>query len=123
MDKKSINLPERSNIVKEVARVPEIFNRQVNMFDLFVSGRYVFMVGWLRYGGGGRNKSWIAAAVCRDDSEIFIEKFDDLDAGDDDALRSFDYIKDHADYYAVGETPSQALKAVEDQIAEFRATL
>ncbi|WP_119686430.1 hypothetical protein [Acinetobacter ursingii] len=93
------------------------------MFDSFVSGRYVFMVGWLRYGGDGPDKSWMAAAVCRDDHEIFVEIFDDLDAGDDDALRAFDYIKDHADYYAFGETPSLALKAIEDQIIVFMSTL
>ncbi len=89
------------------------------MSDSYLGSTYRFVVGWLRYGGAGPTKSWMAAAVYRDNSDVFVEKFDDLDAGDYEALNAFDYIKEHADYYAFGETPSLALKAVEDQIAEY----
>ena len=47
----------------------------------------------------------------------FAEKFDDLDAGDMDASLALNVIKEHADYYAWGESPSKALHAVEERIA------
>ena len=122
-EKKYVDITERSNIVKKLEKVPEILNRKVDRADSYLGSTYSFFVGWLRYGGGGPAKAWIAAAVYNDNSEVFAEKIDDLDAGDYDALMALEYIQKNAEYYAYGETPSMALKAVEDQIAEFRATL
>ena len=92
------------------------------MDDSYLGTTYSFYVGWMRYSGGS-SKSWIAAAVYNDASDGFAEKFESLDDGDHDALRALEYIKKNADYFAFGETPSLALKGVEDQITEFRATI
>lgn len=92
------------------------------MADSYLGATYSFYVGWMRYSGGSC-RSWIAAAVYNDASDGFAEKFESLDDGDDDARIALEYIKKNANYFAFGETPSLALKDIEDQIAELRENL
>lgn len=86
------------------------------MNNLYLGGTYRFYVGWYRYSGGA-DKPWIACAIDIEMDDEFPEKFYDLDAGDMDARWALDYIKEHADFYAWGESPSKALQAVEELIA------
>ena len=82
------------------------------MNNTYLGSTYRFYVGWYRYSGGD-SKPWVAAAIDIDKSDNFPEKFDDLDAGDTDAILALDYIKENADFYARGESPSKALQAIE----------
>lgn len=79
---------------------------------------YKFYIGYMRYGGG-----WLVGASHHEYSDGLAEAFDDLDAGDFDASQALEYIKEHAKFYSHGDTPSQALKSVEDQISEYIANL
>ncbi|WP_336142011.1 hypothetical protein [Acinetobacter sp. 102] len=79
---------------------------------------YKFYIGRMRYGGG-----WLVGASHNDVGDELAEAFDDLDAGDFDASQALEYIKEHAKFYSHGDTPSQALKSVEDQITEYIESL
>ncbi|WP_151765464.1 hypothetical protein [Acinetobacter soli] len=79
---------------------------------------YKFFIGYMRYGGG-----WLAGASYDDYCEGLAEAFDDLDAGDFDAAQAFEYIKENAKFYSHSDTPSQAIRAVEQLIEQYIATI
>ena len=44
--------------------------------------------------------------------------FYDLDAGDTDAIDAFEFIQKHAEVYALADSPSEAIKLVEQKVLE-----
>lgn len=102
---------ELSNETIEMLNITQYRKSPEEHRSLYLGSTYSFFVGWLRYGNG-----FLAAAASNDKAEGFVEKFEDLDAGDMDASWAYDYIVANADYWATAMTPSESLKAVEDQI-------
>ncbi|MCG6036908.1 hypothetical protein MER72_05870 [Acinetobacter baumannii] len=86
---------------------------------------YNFYVGYMRYGGGG----WLVGALYKNDREgcdeldEISECFFDIDESETHALRAHEYIKEHVKFLSHGDTPSQALKSVEDQITNYITNL
>ena len=81
---------------------------------------YRFYVGWYRYSGSS-STPWIACAIYSDsnvDPETMAANFYDLDAGDTDAIDAFEFIQKNAEVYALADSPSEAIKLVEQKVLE-----
>ena len=81
---------------------------------------YRFYVGWYRYSGGSTTP-WIACAIQSDgcvDAEKMAEAFYDLDSGDTDASNALEFIEKNAEVYVFANSPSEAIKQVEQQILQ-----
>ena len=80
---------------------------------------YRFYVGWYRYSGG--SAPWVACAIYSDgnvDAEKIAEAFYDLDSSDMDASNALEFIKKNAEIHVFANTPSEAIKLVEQNILQ-----
>lgn len=84
-----------------------------------------FYIGYMRYAGGG----WLVGALHKDDREgcdeldEISECFFDINESETHAPQALEYIKEHVKFLSHGDTPSLALKAVEDQITNYITNL